>query len=802
MAQPAAEVKVVFTAETTTWSAALDKAQRQLDALKGATRSAGELTRKEMGEARGSIALMGEEFGIHLPRHVRSFVAELPGVASAMSAAFNAVAIFAIADAIFKAGEKVVEFAEKTENAARKNEAAWREAGESLKSSNAELLLASTRLESQIARLEHKPENKVAEAMAEAAVEAEHLEQRLDGVLKRYEDLLKVQAPGMMSEIVGQAGTSYEQTMLREHQRHMGDQTTVAGQAQESESFRRSLLTRANELDALKNGRTSYNDADGNAHKIDPYRFGNPSYGKEIEAVQVMQGVQGAESTNIGLVQRLEADRDQYGKDQAHKAAEDAEKQAAQKSIEAAGEQLEAIKARSTLTSKAEADFWQHLASTAIEGSTLYTAAIKRANAARAGDLKQSQAELGQYWVQQAHDQDRARTADDQIDAAVDATFTAEGRRIEAAQKKMEQSALEAFKLAEQSQRAAEQIQEERIKLDVAMGRLSKYEGARQLQSLHDQSFADWSKAAADFRAQFPDLRTPGAAEAIGQYGKQSLQDGAAVDAASALGGLRKNAMELAIEFTDVSAIAKNLLVQSLQSFNDTIVKILSSRDGMQGMHEWRQMGSGMVQTIGKDALQYGEGSILKMLLGKDPSAKLGTKGNPMHTIVENAGGGSGSGGGGGLGGGILGYLNNADWSTKGWMGDLFGAGGLFGGAAADALTAGAGAGVDIGSEIASEFGGLAALADGGPTPANMPILVGEEGPEVFNPSTSGRIIPHSEIGGGSPKVYVDARGAEDPAATEARVHRAMGAYLPHMGSMARNAVSDDARRTPSSRRR
>jgi hypothetical protein len=47
-------------------------------------------------EAKGEIGLLGEEIGVRLPRHVRSFVAELPGVGEALEAAFSATAVLFI----------------------------------------------------------------------------------------------------------------------------------------------------------------------------------------------------------------------------------------------------------------------------------------------------------------------------------------------------------------------------------------------------------------------------------------------------------------------------------------------------------------------------------------------------------------------------------------------------------------------------------------------------------------------------------------------------------------------------------
>lgn len=61
-------------------------------------------------EARGETALLGEMFGIHLPRHVRSFVAGLPGMGSALSAAFSATAVFFLIEALIQGAEKLSTF--------------------------------------------------------------------------------------------------------------------------------------------------------------------------------------------------------------------------------------------------------------------------------------------------------------------------------------------------------------------------------------------------------------------------------------------------------------------------------------------------------------------------------------------------------------------------------------------------------------------------------------------------------------------------------------------------------------------
>ena len=45
---------------------------------------------------------------------------------------------------------------------------------------------------------------------------------------------------------------------------------------------------------------------------------------------------------------------------------------------------------------------------------------------------------------------------------------------------------------------------------------------------------------------------------------------------------------------------------------------------------------------------------------------------------------------------------------------------------------------------------GIPFFAEGGRTTANQPIVVGERGPELFVPNTSGTVIPNDELGMGS----------------------------------------------------
>ena len=58
-------------------------------------------------------------------------------------------------------------------------------------------------------------------------------------------------------------------------------------------------------------------------------------------------------------------------------------------------------------------------------------------------------------------------------------------------------------------------------------------------------------------------------------------------------------------------------------------------------------------------------------------------------------------------------------------------------------------------------------LAAGGPVSSNRPYIVGEVGPELFVPSSSGRIVPNNKLGGsGGSTININVSGAIDPEGT------------------------------------
>ena len=100
-----------FLGDSTNLDAQFDevgpKAQAAFEPATEAAEEAGERMKGSMREARGEVALLGEEVGVRLPRHVQTFVAQLPGVGEAMTAAFSATAALFLVQALVEGTDKL-----------------------------------------------------------------------------------------------------------------------------------------------------------------------------------------------------------------------------------------------------------------------------------------------------------------------------------------------------------------------------------------------------------------------------------------------------------------------------------------------------------------------------------------------------------------------------------------------------------------------------------------------------------------------------------------------------------------------
>ena len=192
-----------------------------------------------------------------------------------------------------------------------------------------------------------------------------------------------------------------------------------------------------------------------------------------------------------------------------------------------------------------------------------------------------------------------------------------------------------------------------------------------------------------------------------------------------------KNYFNRALDSILQSIIEKNITGPLTQQLNGLI----------DGMMPGGELGGGMVKSMA---------STTSAIQAKTSTFGMGFKnwwGN-LFSGITNMFGGFGSGLTNlfsGLFSNIGGMLSNFGSGISGFFGNLFGGGGGF----FSSLIGG------IGGFASSIFGGIGSIfgfANGGYPPVNRPSIVGEKGPELFVPSTTGRVIPNDEImGGGGP---------------------------------------------------
>src|SRR5947209_10785062 len=104
-----------FKKDTQDGTAEASRATRQM---------AGEMG-KHSQEAKASLALLGEEIGVHIPRHLRSVITNLPALGSALTAAFSAIAVVALAEVVIKVTEKVRDLAQEMGGFGKEAQAAY-----------------------------------------------------------------------------------------------------------------------------------------------------------------------------------------------------------------------------------------------------------------------------------------------------------------------------------------------------------------------------------------------------------------------------------------------------------------------------------------------------------------------------------------------------------------------------------------------------------------------------------------------------------------------------------------------------
>lgn len=190
-----------LVAKTASFTPAMKKASDDAKTAAGDIRSS--FNRMDFTEARGSIALLGEDIGVRLPRHLQTFLAGLPGVAPLMASAFSAVAVITLVSKIAEAIEKSEAHKEKL---AQQAEAA-KAANENLAKHAETLRISNLRLEDNIRALQKKPSvNGLVVAYEEAKQKVDELIREIQKAERENAKLLEEKAQGSLGRIFGSSG--------------------------------------------------------------------------------------------------------------------------------------------------------------------------------------------------------------------------------------------------------------------------------------------------------------------------------------------------------------------------------------------------------------------------------------------------------------------------------------------------------------------------------------------------------------------------------------------------------------------
>lgn len=267
--------------------------------------------------------------------------------------------------------------------------------------------------------------------------------------------------------------------------------------------------------------------------------------------------------------------------------------------------------------------------------------------------------------------------------------------------------------------------------------------------------------------------------------------------------GIRAFFIEMQEQAESSARIIYDTLNSALDRVSSNLAKLFTGQK-TDWAKSFQQLGEQMMQSSIKSLAQQGLGKLGKVfgidLGGQKPD---GTSANPIWVRLAGASGvpaipgggipgvpGGRPGGGGVFGGGDQG-------------GGVFSALGKMMGIGAPAWNPAA-AGLDMDVATAGEadlswldmgsFGGF--MADGGTVEPGKVYGIGEEGMEYFAPTTTGRIIPQGELGGGiTIHNHVDARGAA--LGVENRIARGMEATHRASVSTAVRAMHERSIRTP-----
>jgi hypothetical protein len=793
--------------------------QLRTAAFKAAIADATNETRKfstqlkaEMESSRLSIRLLSQDLGVGIPRGLQTVIARLPGVSQALSAAFSSIAVLALIDVVYKAGEKITEFVQKNEEAARKNASANYEFTASLVKSNAQLAVTNDRLDIDIAKLSHKPTNNLALALDEAKLSAIDLADKLEKAIDKERELLEISDTKWYQQLGTTASNettkdslnSYQGDVNKTNNRFDGE---VAGaksvaDAQAIEVRRRQELLRVTEAyyntltgeialrkeyqSILTKNSDTLSDTERDRYRTLNEQFSqrknsNGDQSTILPALTNLQGQIGVMGNGLQLEVRNDQLTNQDAAAQAAHTATDEAKKAAADRLRLFETNYEQEKVQYGMSLSQEAAYWGSKIASFTKGSQEYLSVLTKFATASTAEGKYLEGVSKNY-------RDRTGTlapltiGDRGTDA--DSAAISKGLEQQAALRASLTEAATAYRL----QTGA--INEHDASLLITAAHTDEYKA--KLSTLTSE-LAKLRGEEMDFNGQNVDPQNATKQQAVqnqidelsGKAKIQSLTDAQATLSTTWTGMIDSVFDELIKRSKDTVGQLKQISEQIIDGINSQLAKSLTGQKAdfakvlQNGSEQLAKSGIQKLEGLGLSALGFGGGKrdgssaaaalYVQMAAGGSTVSGSSIPGfadlfPASHPNVTGPGSGIASSASKGL----LGLLNNSNWASSLFGGNLFGSGSIFG-----------------------------HFALGGNVMAGVPIDVGEMGRERFVPSVPGRIVPNNQLGNGAPSIgYIDARGT-DPVQTGMAVQRAMQATHAQSVRDASHAMQERSRRTP-----
>lgn len=748
-------------------------------------------------------------------RATERFLTTIPGIGEALRVAFPLIGGIAFAAMVGDLIAKVVEFIKKLNEMPDAIRRGFESMHLATSQANDQLRLTNDELQNAINKLQGKEDNNLALELDEARIKADDLAKSLEEDVKKVKELLAANNISELGSLLGKASTSSVAGSVNSFQQKFSDigykrseavrsndTDTVASLDHELAQVRQQALDWAADQLNVRNNKQS----------VSRLATAAPGGGIQYQG-KTYQDFAGDQSGNTNILQGFRTtiqdsqDREQLKSENGslvavQKAAENkkrmaaeglaAANKAAQERLRAMEDDLNSQKQQQGMSVKAEYDFWAARIAAFKVGSTEYTSLLKKtADLAEEGARKASET-IRRF--QQSHL--KGEDSGDRGDEIVARYAQERQRDAVRALGDSSQDALDSNQLAIQQARNQAREQEAQV-TDQAGRSITKYDAAIEQAQIHAKEFAavmEGLQADLDIK-QFQQSLAPtkegakGVAEAqaaiavtISQRTIQTRSDDVAINGrdTSPLVGAT-DALRDFIEATrDSAAEMRNFIDKTLNSLNSELVRAISTRGSQRA--GFADLGAGIARNVAGTALQKGEGSILGMFglgTGKKPT---GAKGDPLYVAFAGVASGGASA--------------PASLGSDAIQAAMQGADGVKGSSAGMTVSSLAG----MALKLLPMFANGTSMIN-----ANTMSIIGEKGPELFMPSTSGSIIPNSRLGnmgGGDTHSWtIDARGSSDPAAMEAAANRAIMAAAPHLVSASVSANRERQMRMAPSRR-